>query len=224
MRKSFVLLLSSGVMAAAGLVAVDVAPALAATCHCKRGPRGFTGPRGPRGPAGPRGSQGPAGSNGSQGAAGPAGPTGPAGAGFNNFDGILSIAGSTKSVTIGSFTVSDFDQLDGTGCGPVTLTNNSAGQKGNWSRYNENQSTIVGSPVAGDWGVLGTAGSGTNSQQISGEGGSSTPSSNGELLIPVQALLQDGSSMITGQVGMETGNAAPSGNFPCINVGGVAGT
>ena len=29
--------------------------------------------------------------------------------------------------------------------------------------------------------------------------------------------------MVTGQVGMETGNAAPSGNFPCINDGGIAG-
>ena len=207
-------------MAAAGVVAVGAVPALAAKCHCQRGPRGFTGPRGPAGPRGATGARGAAGAAGAAGPAGPAGATGPAGAGFNNFDGILSTAGSTKSVTIGSFTVSDFDQLDGNGCGPISFTNNSTSQSADWSRYNESQGTIVGSPVAEEWGVLGKG----SSTQISTQGGSSTPGNNGELLVPLQALLQDGSSMITAQVGMETGNAAPSGNFPCINVGGVAGT
>ncbi len=126
MRKSFVLLLASGVMAAAGVIAVDVTPALAAKCHCQRGPRGFTGPRGPRGPQGPAGARGPAGSNGSAGPAGATGPAGPAGAGLNNFNKLLNTAGQVNSVTVGSFTLSDSEALSGSGCNGVKLTDNSS--------------------------------------------------------------------------------------------------
>ena len=73
MRKVLILLVSSGAMAAFGVIAVDASPALAAKCHCKTGPRG---PRGPRGFTGSRGPQGPAGPAGSAGPAGPAGPAG----------------------------------------------------------------------------------------------------------------------------------------------------
>src|SRR5437588_11201121 len=116
-------------MAAAGLVAVDASPALAAKCHCKRGPRGFTGPRGPQGPAGPRGPQGNT---------GPAGPQGPPGtsssSSLTNFIGYLNTAGQTKSVTVGAFTYSTFENLDGSGCASgvnghdIQITNNSASQ------------------------------------------------------------------------------------------------
>jgi len=84
-KKLFVLLLSSGVIATLGMLMVEVTSASAAACHCKvgprgpQGPRGFTGARGPQGPAGPAGPQGPAGAAGATGAAGPAGATGPAG-------------------------------------------------------------------------------------------------------------------------------------------------
>src|ERR1700693_1111926 len=94
-RKLVVLLLSSGAIAALGSLAVEAAPALAAKCHCQRGPRGFTGPRGARGA---QGSRGPAGANGAAGAQGPAGPagamgpagaTGPAGPGVGTFDNVF---------------------------------------------------------------------------------------------------------------------------------------
>jgi hypothetical protein len=125
MKKLLVLLLSSGAMAAFGVLAVDASPALAAKCHCKRGPRGFTGPRGPAGPAGPAGARGPAG------ATGPAGPAGPAGGGLNNWDGVLKTPGQVQSVTIGSFTVFDSDLPSGLGCSDISITNNSATQNAN---------------------------------------------------------------------------------------------
>jgi hypothetical protein len=132
------LLLSSGAVAAFGVLAIDAAPALAAKCHCKRGPRGFTGPRGPQGPQGAKGAQGAqgaqgpagppgaAGTPGPAGPAGPTGPTGPQGAGLNNFDANLTTPGQVNSVTVGSFTVSDADAVGGTGCVGIGVTNNSS--------------------------------------------------------------------------------------------------
>ncbi len=116
MKKLVVLLLSSGAVAALGMIAVDASPALAAKCHCQRGPRGFPGPRGPQGPAGPAGAAGPTGAT---------GPTGPAGAGLNNWDSVLKTPGQVESITEGSFTVFDADQVGGGGCSDIQLTNNS---------------------------------------------------------------------------------------------------
>ena len=218
MRKPLVLLLSSGVMAAFGLVAVDIAPALAAKCQCQRGPRGFTGPRGPKGATGARGPQGPAGArgaNGSAGATGPAGPagaTGPAGPGLNNWDGIITTSGAVMSVTIGSFTISDADKLGGGGCSNIDLTNNSSSQKADVGigAFDDLNDTGYG-PLA--------------------PGASTTSSTVGYLVLPGEvnamfsAALVDGSSMISGIVGNSGTNASPQANqnIPCINVGGVAG-
>jgi hypothetical protein len=199
LKKLFVLLLTSGAMAAFGVIAVDAAPALAAKCHCKRGPRGFTGPRGPQGPAGPRGSQGPAGSNGST---GPAGPQGPAGAGLNNWDGVLKTPGQVQSVTVGSFTVFDSDMVSGGGCSDIQVTNNSSSQTADYDTYLNYSS---------------------NSYRIA-PGATLDAISSGDFLNPIQAVLEDGSSMFTALVGNENGTALASGNKPCINVGGVAGS
>ena len=200
MKKLFILLLSSGAMAAFGVVAVDVAPALAAKCHCKRGPRGPRGAQGPQGPAGPAGPAGPSGSTGPAGATGPAGP---AGAGLNNWDGVLKTPGQVQSVTIGSFTVSDADQVDGDGCSNVTLTNNSSSQT---ASYNAG---ALGS------GATGTLIPGSSPVPVGGAGTFNNV---------FQAVLMDGSSMVSGLVGNYDGTQQPSGNLPCINVGGVAGT
>ena len=207
MRKSFVLLLASGVMAAAGVIAVDVTPALAAKCHCQRGPRGFTGPRGPRGPQGPAGARGPAGSNGAAGPAGPAGatgPAGPAGAGLNNFDKTLNTAGEVNSVTVGQFTVSDSEALSGSGCNDLTLTDNSA--SGTKYAYTDGDFT--------SW-TTGNASGSAGALDLSTDDGS----------IVLQAFLQDGSSMLTGLVGDNDANAPSNGavTTTCIDVGGVAG-
>jgi hypothetical protein len=205
-----VLLLTSGVMAAAGLVAVDVTPALAAKCHCKRGPRGFTGPRGPRGPQGPAGPAGPRGSNGSNGAAGPAGatgpagPQGPAGGGGNNFDKVLNTAGQVNSITIGQFSVVDSEELSGGGCNDVELVDNSsAGTKYNVGAFeSETWSADRGTGVTGETELAGNEPNGL-----------------------FQAVLVDGSSMISGNVGdLDAETDLPNGLDPCYDVGGAAGT
>lgn len=133
MRKSFILLLASGVMATAAVVAVDATPAFAAKCHCKRGrrgprgPRGFTGPRGPQGPAGPAGARGPAG------AQGPAGPTGPAGPGSANLTHYVVTAGAA-----------------GTGGTGATLV--AGGTTGLHPLYTQGPFTIVGQCIVGSGG------------------------------------------------------------------------
>jgi hypothetical protein len=210
LRKSFVLLLASGVMAAAGVVAVDVTPALAAKCHCKRGPRGFTGPRGPRGPQGPSGARGPAGArgaNGSAGPAGPAGPQGPAGPGLNNFDKFLVTAGAVNSVTFGNITVSDSEALDGSGCNGINLSD----------------SASDGAVAA--IGILTANGKGsgfTNPVDSSGVDPTNGVGTGNNLF---QAIDIDGHGLATGDVGDVTATTALSnGLFPCVDIGGVAGT
>lgn len=136
--------------------------------------------------------------------------------------------------------------VNGDGCSPIMLSNNSASQKADYSRYNEDQYFIdpsndpnaLDSGPYGDGdgdgigvGVLGPSGQTYSTITVSFAGGdyqsaSSTgpPADNGELLIPIQATLQDGSSMLTGQIGMETGTQEQNGNYPCVDLGGVAGT
>jgi hypothetical protein len=204
LRKSFVLLLASGVMAAAGVVVVDVAPAMAAKCHCKRGPRGFTGPRGPRGPAGPRGATGARGANGAQ---GPAGPQGPAGAGLNNFNKDLTTAGQVNAVTIGSFTLSDSEALDGSGCNGVLLTDNSTtGVKYDYSQDGDDDT----------W---------TGPEDAGSAGAAAIPTTTDEFAV-FQAFLNDGSSMVSGFSGDNDDDTTLQANGlqQCVDVGGMSGT
>ena len=211
-------------MAAFGVLAVDVAPALAAKCHCQRGPRGYTGPRGPKGSAGPRGQQGSAGARGPQGPqgpqgatgtagspgsagpAGPAGATGPQGPGLNNWDANLTTPGQVNAVTIGSFTVSDADAIGGGGCNGVTLSDTST------KKYDFAETTTAYAyDTDGDWD---TGLAATSTQTLADQTGGAV----------FQAALTNGSSMISGVVGDVNGSAASNGNIPCIDVGGVAGT
>ena len=226
MRRLLVLLLCSGVLALFALLALDLDAALAAKCHCKagpRGPRGFAGRRGPRGAVGrrgPTGGRGPAGPAPTGAPAGPVGPAGPAGPGLNDWDTVLSNPGQVQSITIGSFTLFDADQLNGNGCSRISLTNNSASQGADWGRYNETQSTVLGGNNMPDgYGVLAPGAT----TYVSFKGGDTSPDHNGELLIPLQASLQDGSSMLNGLIGMATGTQEQNGNYPCIDMGGVAG-
>ena len=223
MRKSFILLLSSGVMAAAGLVAVDVAPALAAKCHCQRGPRGFTGPRGPRGsqgPAGPQGPQGPQGPAGNNGAAGPAGPagaagaTGPAGPGLSNFDNVLTSVGQSFSVTEGDFTVADVNNATTNGgCSGVTLFGSKA--------YYWNHGGL-GSPWSNLLGS-GTSVHVTGPNAVATVGSTGGPAQTGSSDNLFQAF--DGTpSYISGDVGEGDGFTQASGIVACTTVGGVAGS
>jgi hypothetical protein len=207
LRKSFVLLLTSGVMAAAGVIAVDVTPALAAKCHCKRGPRGFTGPRGPRGPQGPAGPAGARGANGANGANGAAGPQGPAGPGLNNFDKFLITAGAVNSVTFGNLTVSDSEALDGDGCNGITLSDSSAdgGVAAIGVSTGNGRGSGFTNPV-GSSGINPTNGVGTGNNLF-------------------QAIDADGKGLLTADVGDVTAPTALSnGLFPCVDIGGVAGT
>jgi hypothetical protein len=223
LKKVLILLLSSGAMAAFGVIAVDASPALAAKCHCKRGPRGprgprgFTGPRGPQGPVGPRGANGSAGATGSTGATGPAGPAGP---GMNNFDAYLTTPGQTHSVTVGQFTVSDADQVGGTGCIGVAVTNNSSSTGGylNADSKGDNGSTSTIALAKG------------NSLDVwdndAADGDDPGAGTSAEGFTPFQAWLDTGTTMsaITGIASDANGTAGPSGNIPCIDMGGVAGS
>ncbi len=221
MKKLLVLLLSSGAMVAVGVLAVDAAPAAAAKCRCQRGPRGPQGPRGPRGfgvrgPHGPTGSRGPAGSTGPAGSVGPAGP---AGLGLNNWDSVLKTAGQVESVTIGSFTVSDADALDGSGCSNISLTNNSSSTNAfyGWEYDAANDVTLDSGATT------------TGSVSLPYLEDAGYFADNGY----AQAWLQDGSSMLTALVGNSGGGDTNgtayatqelNGDFPCVNFGGVAGT
>lgn len=186
-------------MAAAGLVAVDVTPALAAKCHCKRGPRGFTGPRGPAGPAGARGPAGPAGPAGATGA------TGPAGGGLSNFDAVLTSVGQTHAVTVGDFTVADVNnKTTNGGCSGLTLF----GTQPYFFAFGQ------AIPVS----AMQPAGTST---PFGGGGGT------GRLNFIFQAYDLT-PSYITGDVGDSSSTAGaptqPSGVIPCVNIGGVSGS
>ena len=200
MKKLLVLFLSSGAMAMVGVIAVDASSAVAAKCQCKRGPRGFTGPRGATGAAGPAGSAGPAGPTGAT------GPAGPAGGGLNNWDGVLKTPGQVQSVTIGSFTVFDADQLGGGGCTDISITNNSATQNADYYYWDGDQT---------DRGSLGKGLTETGIVVYNNTGA-----------YPMSAYLLDGSSMITTMAAnsQDFANAGANGNIPCINIGGISGT
>jgi hypothetical protein len=221
LKKLVVLLLSSGAMAAFGVIAVDASPALAAKCHCKRGPRGprgprgFTGPRGPQGPTGPAGARGPAGSNGATGPAGPAGP------GLNNFDAYLTTPGQTHSVTVGSFTVSDADQVNGKGCLGIGITNNSSSTDGwlNAGSKGTNGSTMT--VALGKGSTLDVYDEDAPDGTDTGAGTSADPA------MLFEAWLASGStsSSVTGLVGdANSDTPSPSGNTACLDMGGFAGS
>jgi hypothetical protein len=203
-RKVLVLLLSSGALAAFGVIAVDAAPAMAAKCHCKRGargprgPRGFTGPRGPQGPAGSRGATGPAGP---AGATGPAGPPGPAGGGITNFDKDLNTAGEVNSITVGKFTVFDAENTAGTACTGINLTGPATTSGYTWA-------------------------SGTTTWSNETTTNTQTDIINDSAPERVAAYADDGSSFLMAFVGSDDEHATPlaSGLQPCVDVGGVSGS
>ncbi|HZU59965.1 MAG TPA: hypothetical protein VE983_03325 [Solirubrobacteraceae bacterium] len=195
MKKLLVVLLSSSAMVAFGTLAVDVAPALAAKCHCKQGPPGPRGPRGPRGFTGAKGATGAPGA---------------AGQGLNNWDGFLTAPDQTQSVTVGKFTLFDSDKAAGTGCSDIYLSDNSSSSNATGALYlNEAYDSY-------------TIDSGGNTEDITDGGGNSNDG--GYLLNPFQFYLEDGSSMITGMVGNGPGNTEPNSVIPCVNVGGLAGS
>ena len=209
MRKLLVLLVSSGVMAAFGVLAVDATPALAAKCHCKRGPRGFTGPRGPRGLTGVRGPVGPRGPTGPQGPAPPPGPPPPQTQ--SDFDAVLTTVGQTHTVTFGDFSVSDVNNATTNGgCSGIKLFGNAG--------------YFVGLGVGGGAGVAwaGPIPGGTSIPLEPSLAGTNAVGS-GRANILVQAVSST-PSFITGTVGDLDGAALPSGIIPCADVGGAAGS
>ncbi len=105
------------------------------------------------------------------------------------------------SLTIGKFTLSDADALGGGGCTQLTLTNDSASVEADYQTFlNDGASTL-------DPGSNHTLGFGAD-----------------ELLNPVQAVLEDGTSFLTAMVGNDDGPTQANQNIPCINVGGAAGS
>ena len=239
MRKLLVLVLSSSALAAFGVLAIDAAPALAAKCHCARGPRGFTGPRGPKGATGAKGATGPAGP---AGPAGPTGPTGPAGPGMSNFDGLLITANAVHSVTIGKFTIFDGESPAGQGCNGIQIMNNSSSADAYMARGASPETTtntsnpliIAGTPsfFASDTVPAGGQDYVSLSEfKYTGPTGGPYPPSDFDFKHGInfgnnlfQAILTDGTSMVTGDVGdVSSPTALPSGLFPCADLGGVAG-
>ncbi len=109
-------------------------------------------------------------------------------------------------MTIGSFSVFDSDLQNGTGCSQISITNNSATQNANYYYYD---------------------GAHTNEFSLSaGTTSTNIVEYNGVDAYPESVYLLDGSSMITTMAANSAGYATPlaSGNIPCINIGGMAGT
>jgi hypothetical protein len=114
---------------------------------------------------------------------------------------------------VGSFTVSDNDALNGSGCSDISLTNNSTTQTAFWGTH-------------GDIGVGHTLAPGATDTDFQ-DGGDYNDTN-------AQAFQPDGSSMLLALVANSGGVNANSGvayatpqangNHPCINFGGVAGT
>ena len=222
MKKLLILLLCSGALAGFGVLAAETASVSAASCRCQRGPRGFRGPRGPRGTRGPivkspPGFRGPRGPRGPTGPPGPVGPAGRLGAGLNSFDQLLATAGASRSVTMGSFTVSDENSPGGGGCTGIVLSVPGG--------------TLVagGGPGWNLWTTDGaTGGTGeTTSEQSLGSPADITPGAmaitSGTQNNLFSAVVNDGSSMITGIVSDSTIESTGNGPAACLDWGGVGG-
>ena len=219
------LLLCSAALGGFGVLAAGAVSASGAACRCQRGPRGFRGPRGPRGPRGitrshpgPRGFTGPRGPVGPRGPAGPRGPVGPQGAGLDDFDKLMGTAGASNSLTIGSFTVSDTNNPNGRGCAGIVLS--------------VPADTLVANGGPG-WSLWetdgGTGGIGeTTSHQGMGSPGAVTPGTtaitSGTQNNLFSAVINDGSSMITGNVSDSTIKNPGNGPGACLDSGGFGGT
>jgi hypothetical protein len=106
-------------------------------------------------------------------------------------------------VTIGSFTVADSNASGSGSCTDIYVKNNSTTQTAYGNLYVQGyyDNGYELSPTAAE--PVNTA---------------------GDFLNPLQFAEYDGSSMITGIVGNETGAQQFNGIYPCINVGGVAGS
>jgi hypothetical protein len=123
---------------------------------------------------------------------------------LNNWDGVLKTPGQVQSVTIGSFTVSDADQLGGGGCGNISLTNNSMSENADYGYKGESANEFTLDAGATNTDI-------TNSGRV-------------DDIWTVWEL--DGSSMLTAIIGNSGADATPeqNTNIPCVNFGGLAGT
>jgi hypothetical protein len=128
---------------------------------------------------------------------------------LTNFNKLLTTAGEVNSVTVGQFTVSDNEALDGSGCGGIMLTDNSS----TGVKYSYDDADFANN-VNNGW----------NSGNAAGGGGATNFGADNSFVI--QAFLEDGSSMITSTVG-DNDDVTPvlANNLQtCLDVGGVAGT
>ena len=226
MKKLFALLVSSGVLAALAMLAIEGAPAsamrfssdhsatTAAKCHCKRGPRGPRGPRGRQGPQGPQGPQGVEGAQGVQGPAGPAGPAGPTGpTGATGPTGPTGPTGATGPA--GSTGLTNFNQrTTGTSTHSITIgsfTVSDAVTAGVCGGINiSDTSATLNYEFGEDGNAFSTNITHGTPTQIAANDGSSHA---------FQATLSDGSSGITGLVGDYSSATGPT----CVDLGGFAG-
>ena len=130
----------------------------------------------------------------------------------------MSTAGAANSVTIGSFTLSDANNPNGGGCTGIVLTVSSG--------------TLVtnGGPGWSFWTTDGaTSGTGqTISRQSLGSPGGITPGSvaitSGTQNNVFSAVINDGSSTITGIVSDSTIENPGNGPGACLDWGGFAGS
>jgi len=114
---------------------------------------------------------------------------------------LLNTAGQVNSVTVGAFTVSDSEALGGSGCNGIMLTG---------------PATTTGYAWSVTSGAALTDNTTTNTKSVTDDGAN----------VPLQAVTDSGSSMITGILGDDdfTTTNTPAGLTPCIDVGGVSGT
>lgn len=153
---------------------------------------------------------------------------------MNNWDSVLKTPGQVESITEGSFTIFDSDLTGGTGCSAIQLTNNSASQTAElaftfpYDGYVVMMSqALANNPPSYNLAAWAnpqiTVAPGTTDTNLFADSYNSQTPGN-ELGDTFQAVLDDGSSMMTGQIGNWNGTALSNGNVPCVNAGGVAGT
>jgi hypothetical protein len=124
---------------------------------------------------------------------------------------VLSTPGQVHSVTVGSWTLNQADAVAGGGCTDMNLVNGSSSQSGELKATYQTSGNSNGAENY----YYDNVTPGDNYTDIIG---------GNQLDETFQAVLNNGSSMISGLVGSWNGTTQASGNVPCIDVGGVAGT
>jgi len=134
---------------------------------------------------------------------------------------VLTAQNQVHTLTVGAYTLVDSENNNGTGCSGMLLHSN----KGSTGASNVNTILAIG-PNGAFANPPGASGINTAPNFVAPLGATPTNSAEGtgQGNVLFQAVLEDGSSFATGDVGDTNGKASLSGFQPCIDVGGVSGS